>query len=130
MRHVLIVANIAVARSYLSAATLVEERTRAVGVVSLAQVLGFVVGPALQAAATPLGPGAAYPPVGAGVGAGDVLRLDMYTAAGWVNAVLGTLNFLLFLPCVFTERKVAAREAMIAHGKHSGNTCTFILPTR
>jgi MFS transporter, ceroid-lipofuscinosis neuronal protein 7 len=39
---------VAVARSYLSAATLVSERTRAVAYVSLAQVLGFVVGPALQ----------------------------------------------------------------------------------
>lgn len=109
-------ANIAVARSYLSAATLVEERTRAVAVVSLAQVLGFVVGPALQAAVTPLGPGAPYPPAGEPV---SLLRLDMYTAAGWVNALLGTLNFLLFLPCIFTERKVAAREAMISHGKQS-----------
>lgn len=32
-------------RSYLSAATKVEERTGAVSMVSLAQVLGFIVGP-------------------------------------------------------------------------------------
>uniref|UniRef100_A0A2A4K6B2 Major facilitator superfamily (MFS) profile domain-containing protein n=1 Tax=Heliothis virescens TaxID=7102 RepID=A0A2A4K6B2_HELVI len=102
-------ANIAVARSYLSAATLVEERTRAVAVVSLAQVLGFVVGPALQAAAAPLGPGAPYDQ-------SALLRLDMYTAAGWINAVLGLFNFLLFMPCCFKERKIAAREAMIAQG--------------
>ncbi|CAH0586745.1 unnamed protein product [Chrysodeixis includens] len=106
-------ANIAVARSYLSAATLVGERTRAVAVVSLAQVLGFVVGPALQAAAAPLGAGAPYPPPGAPAAA---LRLDMYTAAGWINALLGLLNFLLFMPCCFKERKIAAREAMIAQG--------------
>ncbi|XP_012339097.1 major facilitator superfamily domain-containing protein 8 isoform X2 [Apis florea] len=48
-------ANIAVARSYLSAATKFVERTHAVSMVSLAQVLGFVVGPSLQAAVTPLG---------------------------------------------------------------------------
>ncbi|KAG6440887.1 hypothetical protein O3G_MSEX001456 [Manduca sexta] len=109
-------ANIAVARSYLSAATLVSERTRAVAAVSLAQVLGFVVGPALQAAAAPLGPGAPYAPPGQ---RDAVLRLDMYTAPGWINVVLGLINFVLFLPCFFTERKIAAREAMIAQGKDS-----------
>ncbi|XP_028156741.1 major facilitator superfamily domain-containing protein 8, partial [Ostrinia furnacalis] len=108
-------ANIAVARSYLSAATLVSERTRAVASVSLAQVLGFVVGPALQAAAAPLGPGAPYAPPGAPA----ALRLDMYTAAGWINAVLGIVNFVLFLPWCFKERTIAAREAMLAQGKNS-----------
>jgi hypothetical protein len=38
-------ASIAVCRSYLSAATKLKERTGAVSMVSLAQVLGFVVGP-------------------------------------------------------------------------------------
>lgn len=111
-------ANIAVARSYLSAATMVDERTRAVAAVSLAQVLGFVVGPALQAAAAPLGGGAPYAPPGA---AERALRLDMYTAAGWINALLGLVNFALFLPWCFKERRVAAREAMLAHGKQSGH---------
>lgn len=110
-------ANIAVARSYLSAATLTSERTRAVASVSLAQVLGFVVGPALQAAAAPLGPGPPYAEPGA---PGPVLRLDMYTAAGWINAVLGVVNFALFLPWCFKERTIAAREAMVAQGKDSG----------
>lgn len=41
----LISASIAVCRSYLSAATKIKERTAAVSMVSLAQVLGFVVGP-------------------------------------------------------------------------------------
>lgn len=109
-------ANIAVARSYLSAATLVSERTRAVAIVSLAQVLGFVVGPALQAAAAPLGAGAPYPPPG---DFSVPFRLDMYTAAGWINALLGTINFILFLPWCFKEKKIAAREAMIAQGKDS-----------
>lgn len=108
-------ASVAVARAYLSAATLLRERTRAVAGVSLAQVLGFVVGPALQAAAAPLGPGAPY--------AARELRprLDMYTAPGWLNAALGALNLALLLPCCFRERRVAAREAMRAHGKGSGN---------
>ncbi|KAL0880526.1 hypothetical protein ABMA27_002919 [Loxostege sticticalis] len=98
-------ANIAVARSYLSAATLTSERTRAVASVSLA-----------QAAAAPLGPGPPYAEPGA---PGPVLRLDMYTAAGWINAVLGVVNFALFLPWCFKERTIAAREAMVAQGKDS-----------
>lgn len=48
-------ANIAVCRSYLSAATTLKERTESVSMMSLAQVLGFVFGPAIQAAVTPLG---------------------------------------------------------------------------
>ncbi|XP_037969233.2 major facilitator superfamily domain-containing protein 8 [Plutella xylostella] len=104
-------ANIAVARAYMSAATLVEERTRAVAAGSLAQVLGFVVGPALQAAAAPLGPGS---PTDTGF-----LRLDMYTAAGWINAVLGVVNLLLFLPWCFKDRQIAAKEAMRAQGKQT-----------
>ncbi|XP_063381917.1 major facilitator superfamily domain-containing protein 8 [Cydia fagiglandana] len=109
-------ASIAVARAYLSAATTVSERTRAVAAVSLAQVLGFVVGPALQAVAAPLGAGAPYAPVGQL----DLRpRLDMYTAPAWLNAALGALNLALLLPCSFKERKIAAREAMLAHGKGS-----------
>ncbi|VVC91066.1 unnamed protein product [Leptidea sinapis] len=105
-------ANVAVARSYLSAATREAERTRAVAGCSLAQVLGFVVGPALQAAAAPLGPGAPYDGT-------TTPRLDMYTAPGWTNALLGTLNLLLLLPCCFRERPIAAREAMRAQGKQT-----------
>lgn len=117
-------ANVAVARSYLSAATRECERTRAVAGASLAQVLGFVVGPALQAAAAPLGPGEPYPPPGQ---YSRALRLDMYTAAGWINAVLGLVNFVLFLPFCFKERKIAAREAMLAHGKETGTYYMIVI---
>jgi len=41
----LISASIAICRSYLSAATKLKERTGAVSMVSLAQILGFIVGP-------------------------------------------------------------------------------------
>ncbi|GFG32490.1 hypothetical protein Cfor_04323 [Coptotermes formosanus] len=105
-------ASIAVCRSYLSAATKLKERTGAVSMVSLAQVLGFVVGPALQAAVTPLGDKGI--PVIPGV-----LTLNMYTAAGWINVLLGIFNCLLFLPSVFRERRIAAREAMLHHGMES-----------
>ncbi|XP_034949228.1 major facilitator superfamily domain-containing protein 8 [Chelonus insularis] len=103
-------ANIAVARSYLSAATRLSERTQAVSMVSLAQVLGFVVGPGLQSAVTPLG------------NDGFILfglPFNMYTMAGWINVFMGILNFFLFLPWNFVERKIAAREAMRDQGKSS-----------
>ena len=47
--------SVAVCRSYLSAATKVKERTGAVSMVSLAQTLGFIVGPVLQGAVTMFG---------------------------------------------------------------------------
>ncbi|XP_066999586.2 major facilitator superfamily domain-containing protein 8 [Anabrus simplex] len=105
-------ANIAVCRSYLSAATTLKERTGAVSMVSLAQVLGFVVGPGLQAAVTPLGnDGMDLIP--------GILKLNMYTAAGWINVVMGVLNFIMFLPAIFHEHRIAAREAMINQGMES-----------
>ncbi|XP_063696824.1 major facilitator superfamily domain-containing protein 8-like isoform X1 [Culicoides brevitarsis] len=104
-------ANIAVARSYLSAATTIDERTGAVGMVSLAQVLGFIVGPALQAAVTPFGD--------KGFLLWGFLPIDMYTAAGWINVFMGILNLCLFLPFIFKERKIAAKEIMVLQGKTS-----------
>lgn len=105
-------ANIAICRSYLSAATKLKERTGAVSMVSLAQVLGFIVGPGLQAAVTPLGE------KGIMLFNGWLL-LNMYTAAGWINVVLGVLNGLLFCPFIFRERPIAAKEAMLLSGAES-----------
>ncbi|CRL08149.1 CLUMA_CG020833, isoform A [Clunio marinus] len=101
-------ANIAVCRSYVSAATTLKERTNGVSMMSLAQVLGFVIGPALQAVVTPLG------------AEGFLFMnftINMYTASGWCNVLLGIINFLMFLPCFFKDRRIAAREQMILQGK-------------
>lgn len=103
-------ANIAVARSYLSAATKFVERTHAVSMVSLAQVLGFVVGPGLQAAVTPLGEKGVY---------FINVPINMYTMTGWINVIMGILNFALFLPWNFTEHRIAIREAMRNEGKQT-----------
>ncbi|XP_055855340.1 major facilitator superfamily domain-containing protein 8 isoform X1 [Episyrphus balteatus] len=105
-------ANIAVCRSYLSSATRLSERTGAVSMISLAQVLGFIVGPALQAAVTPLGS------QGFRILWGSVI-LNMYTAAGWINVLMGIANIIMFMPNIFEERKVAAREIMIMQGRTS-----------
>lgn len=85
-------ANIAVCRSYLSAATRLSERTKAVSMISLAQVLGFIVGPALQAIVTPLGAeGYKWGP----------LVFSMFTACGWINVIMSLGNFIMFLPSIF-----------------------------
>lgn len=97
-------------RAYLSAATTVKERTTAVSFGSLAQVLGFIVGPALQAALTPLGDkGQKF--------FNGKLYFDMYTAPGWVNVLLAVINIVILLPWTFEERPIAAKEAMIVQGK-------------
>jgi ceroid-lipofuscinosis MFS transporter 7 len=67
----------------------------------------------LQAAVTPLGDkGVPLIP--------GILTLNMYTAAGWINVLLGVFNCILFSPSVFRERRIAAREAMRHHGMESG----------
>ncbi|CAK9802300.1 Major facilitator superfamily domain-containing protein 8 [Anthophora quadrimaculata] len=101
-------ANIAIARSYLSAATKFVERTHAVSMVSFAQVLGFVIGPGLQSVVTPLGEKGVY---------FINIPINMYTMPGWINVILGILNFILFLPWNFTEHRIAIREAMQTEGK-------------
>lgn len=87
-------ANIALCRSYLSAATRLSERTHAVSMVSLAQVLGFIVGPGLQALVTPLGRHG-Y------VWLWGSIHMNMYTASGWINMIMSMCNFVLFLPFIF-----------------------------
>uniref|UniRef100_A0A336LET2 CSON008035 protein n=1 Tax=Culicoides sonorensis TaxID=179676 RepID=A0A336LET2_CULSO len=114
-------ANIAICRAYLSAATTVKERTTAVSLGSLAQVLGFVVGPAMQAALTPLGDKGR--PI-----LGGKVSLDMYTAPGWVNALLALINIVILLPCVFEEKPIAAKEAMVAQGKESEKAAVDAIP--
>lgn len=79
---------------------------------SLAQVLGFIVGPALQAALTPLGDkGRTF--------FNAKLFFDMYTAPGWVNVLLAVINIMILLPWTFEERPIAAKEAMVVQGKDS-----------
>ncbi|XP_068149117.1 LOW QUALITY PROTEIN: major facilitator superfamily domain-containing protein 8 [Drosophila tropicalis] len=102
-------ANIALCRSYLSAATRLTERTHAVSMVSLAQVLGFIIGPGLQAAVTPLGPDGHVWLWGA-------MHFNMYTAGGWINVLMSLCNFIMFLPGIFEEHKIAAREVMVMQG--------------
>jgi len=63
----------------------------------------------MQAAVTPLGnDGISIIP--------GFVTLNMYTAVGWVIVVLSSLCFLLLLPILFTEKHIAAKEAMRKQG--------------
>lgn len=104
------IANIAICRSYLSAATLHEERTQAVSWSLLAQVAGFIIGPLIQRGFTTLGHD--------GVSAG-FCTLDMYTVPSWVNVLLALINIIILLPQIFKENLIAAKEAMIIQEKES-----------
>lgn len=86
--------NTAVCRSYLSDATRLSERTNAVSMISLAQVLGFIIGPGLQALVTPLGSD------GIQLFGGGVV-FNMYTAPSWINVVMSIGNLIMFMPAVF-----------------------------
>ncbi|KAL7029135.1 hypothetical protein ACKWTF_006113 [Chironomus riparius] len=104
-------ANIVICRSYVSAATTLKERTKAVSLLTLAQTLGFIFGPMLQGIFTPLG--------GEGIKMFYNIPLSMYTAPGWLNVFLGLLNLILFFPKFFQDKRVAAREQMLIHGKET-----------
>ncbi|CRK92704.1 CLUMA_CG006231, isoform A [Clunio marinus] len=103
-------ANVAVCRSYIAAATKLDERTFALSMASLAQVSGFIVGPLLQAAFTLLGDG---------IKIFKFFPLSMYTAPGWVNVILGALNIVIFLPQFFQDHNIAVREQMLIQGKEN-----------
>lgn len=85
-------------RSYISKATYVEERTTHIALLSLFQTLGFIMGPAIQAALTPLGEEGE-------ISKDSTFVSDMYTATGWVSAATGLLALILFMPGIFKEHK-------------------------
>jgi len=96
-------ANLAPSRSYIAGATFKHERTSHIAILSLCQALGFVIGPAIQAAVTPVGCDNSYQQ--------GTISLDMYTIPGWISCVVGLISFVLFLPGIFQERYVSQKEA-------------------
>jgi len=96
-------ANLAPSRAYIAGATFKHERTSHIAILSLCQALGFVIGPAIQAAVTPIGCDAHYQQ--------GTISLDMYTIPGWISCVVGLIAFVLFLPGIFQERYVSQKEA-------------------
>lgn len=96
-------ANLAPCRAYIAGATFQHERNNQIAIFSLFQTLGFVIGPAIQAAVTPIGCAEEY--------IEGELSLDMYTIPGWLSVCVGLLSLLLFLPQVFQESYVSQKEA-------------------
>lgn len=90
--------NVAVVRSYVAGATSLKERTNAMANMSACQALGFILGPALQAALSFIGE------QGVTVKFID-LRLNMYTSPALLAAVLGIVNIVLVL-WVLKEHRV------------------------
>ena len=96
-------ANQAPVRAYIAGATFKQERTFHLSILSLFQTVGFMIGPAIQAALTPIGCSAAYTP-------GEV-RVDMYTITGMLSAAIGCISLVTFMPGIFSEHYVSKKEA-------------------
>jgi len=96
-------ANQAPIRAYIAGATFKHERNMHISIMSLAQTIGFMIGPAIQTALTPVGCSDNYEP--------GKMKLDMYTISGLVSAAVGVVSLILFLPGIFKESYVAELEA-------------------
>ena len=105
---------VASVRSYLASATFVNERTNQMSIASAFQSVGFLIGPGIQAALTPL--------ECTDINAQDsdkYLSFDLYTSAGWVCVALGVVNFILFL--IFQEIDVSQKELEFAKMQEEKN---------
>ncbi|XP_066520412.1 major facilitator superfamily domain-containing protein 8 isoform X2 [Hoplias malabaricus] len=90
--------NVAVVRSFVAGATSLKERTSAMANMSACQALGFILGPALQAALSFIGEKGFFV---------DFLQLNfnMYTAPALLAACFGVINVLLVI-IVLREHRV------------------------
>ena len=98
--------NVASVRSYIASATYVTERTSEMSIASAFQSVGFLIGPGIQAALTPL------ECTDVNTNSVSYFSFDLYTSAGWVCAILGAINFVLFL--IFKEIDVSQKEREFA----------------
>ena len=70
---------------YIAKTTTMEERAGKMGMLSLAQLLGFIVGPAIQTALSPIG----ETPFHEGpISENSTFHFDMYTACGYVDQII------------------------------------------
>ncbi|XP_066288154.1 major facilitator superfamily domain-containing protein 8-like isoform X1 [Branchiostoma lanceolatum] len=101
--------NVAVVRSYASAATTLSERTSTMATMSAFQAIGFILGPVLQTAFVPLGEnGIEWKAI--------QLSINMYTGPGFLSAILGIINILLLI-FVFKECKVADTAGLVVNSQ-------------
>lgn len=95
--------NFALCRSHVSSTTLVKERRKVVTILSSCATVSFALGPAIQSMTIPFGEtGVWLIP--------NTLKLDMYTAVGWIGLIISVINMLLFMPSVFQEHPMNKRE--------------------
>ncbi|XP_069001495.1 major facilitator superfamily domain-containing protein 8 isoform X1 [Embiotoca jacksoni] len=82
--------NVAVVRSYVAGATSLKERTNAMANMSASQALGFILGPALQAALSSIGE--------RGITVKFIeLQINMYTSPALLATAFGLVNILLVI---------------------------------
>ena len=94
----------------MAGATFESERTGEMALIQGAEALGFVIGPSLQAAFSPIGCSAF---ANSGL---PYFSLDTYTSCGWCAAFLGLLSTAIFSwPNVFVEQNVAHFESPAAN---------------
>uniref|UniRef100_A0A672NDJ5 Major facilitator superfamily (MFS) profile domain-containing protein n=1 Tax=Sinocyclocheilus grahami TaxID=75366 RepID=A0A672NDJ5_SINGR len=103
--------NVAVVRSYVAGATSLKERTSAMANMSACQALGFILGPALQAALSFIGE--------TGVSVNVIqLQVNMYTAPALLAACLGIINILLHLVINLKCFTLFREHGVDDHGNH------------
>ena len=68
-------------------------------ILSFFQTIGFMLGPAIQSALTPLGCSENYD--------SGTFHLDMYTITGWLSAAVGCITLATFVPGFFSEHYIA-----------------------
>ncbi|XP_058458939.1 major facilitator superfamily domain-containing protein 8-like [Malaya genurostris] len=99
-------------RSYISAATTVAERTRTTSYLSLAHTAGLLCASILQPLFSSFGEEGFRIP--------GLFRINMHTVVGWFCALLGVINLILMLPCIFKDHNIAVKEA--AHDQNGAAT--------
>ena len=67
-------------------------------ILSFFQTIGFMLGPAIQSALTPLGCSENYD--------SGTFHLDMYTITGWLSALVGCITLATFMPGFFSEHYI------------------------
>uniref|UniRef100_A0A2P2I225 Major facilitator superfamily domain-containing protein 8-like n=1 Tax=Hirondellea gigas TaxID=1518452 RepID=A0A2P2I225_9CRUS len=119
-------ANIAVCRSYLTTSTTIAERSTVLSYVAAAQSIGLILGPAIQTAlaiAIPVEAAGNNSTLSTTDADGRPTGVwDLYTAVGWIAALLGLANMLLFMPCIYKEVNISQREAeLILHNSKNAS---------
>ncbi|KAI4900294.1 hypothetical protein NFI96_010565 [Prochilodus magdalenae] len=89
--------NVAVVRSYVAGATSLKERTSAMANMSACQALGFILGPALQAALSFIGEEGFFVKI-------LQLKFNLYTAPALLAACFGVINILLVITILREHR--------------------------